>query len=156
MTFALVYFRSSRTSAVIPSSAVRGDIVVNNITRVKWEGKWYTAKILFIGSRILYEAKLDDVTIEGELIEDDFELADAHPEPSERVQNEGEQQSCSCSVEMARFREEFVARMNTLKNRLVAPSFESDTRAELRAIRMEQRASREQQNDILKRLPAFN
>ncbi|KAK5975267.1 hypothetical protein GCK32_013061 [Trichostrongylus colubriformis] len=77
MSFALVFFPHTRTSDVVPCSSFSHGCNVGETTRVRWEGRSYKGKILFVGAKELCEMKANSISADGELIEDIFDVSNA-------------------------------------------------------------------------------
>ncbi|VDL87093.1 unnamed protein product [Nippostrongylus brasiliensis] len=75
MEFAVVFFLHSLTADVVPARSVQGELKCGLTTKVRWGGRLYAAKILFIGPKELCELKVPQVTAEGELTDGPFEMA---------------------------------------------------------------------------------
>ncbi|VDM79549.1 unnamed protein product [Strongylus vulgaris] len=73
MSFALVFCTQSRTKDVLPTTAIPTGVRCGDVARIRWEGRFYKAKILFIGVKELCELKSASVTSEGNLIESEFD-----------------------------------------------------------------------------------
>ncbi|VDK46239.1 unnamed protein product [Cylicostephanus goldi] len=65
--WAAVYFTRTKTSDVVPMTDVIGEPLVGRLTKAKWYGKTYMAKIMCIGDRETCENKLPLITEEGEV-----------------------------------------------------------------------------------------
>ncbi|VDL72512.1 unnamed protein product [Nippostrongylus brasiliensis] len=85
MEFAVVFFLHSLTVDVVPAKAVQGDLKRGVTTKVRWGGRLYAAKILFIGPKELCELKVPQVTAEGELVDGPFEIAAVRDPTSSEV-----------------------------------------------------------------------
>ncbi|WKY05772.1 hypothetical protein Q1695_006180 [Nippostrongylus brasiliensis] len=70
----LVYFPRSKNVDVLHAESVQGDIVVGENRRVKWHNKMYSAKIVYIGSKLQCEQKAPQVTQDGALEDYPFEV----------------------------------------------------------------------------------
>ncbi|WKY09985.1 hypothetical protein Q1695_002380 [Nippostrongylus brasiliensis] len=74
MSFAIAFFPHSSTADVVPATAVLGEVKRGVTTKVKWCGRSYTAKLLFIGPKVLCETKISKVSRSGELLEEEFDM----------------------------------------------------------------------------------
>ncbi|KAL6731032.1 hypothetical protein Aduo_001945 [Ancylostoma duodenale] len=85
MQHALVFFRLSETAGVVSRSDVEGEFKTQATVKARWEGRWYSAKILFVVSKRICESKVDYVTTSGEIIDDDFEISHLREETPSRA-----------------------------------------------------------------------
>ncbi|KAK6032918.1 hypothetical protein OSTOST_00879, partial [Ostertagia ostertagi] len=76
-THAIVFFTTSKTSDIVPLTAVSGNPIVNRRAKVRWNKKTYNAKIVHIASKALCEQKIKDVTENGTLTDNFFTVAES-------------------------------------------------------------------------------
>ncbi|VDO89504.1 unnamed protein product [Heligmosomoides polygyrus] len=75
MSFALVFFLHCRTRDVILVTDIREGTEVGAVTKARWNGRMYKAKVLYIGPKELCEVKAPNVTEEGELVDTPFDVS---------------------------------------------------------------------------------
>ncbi|KAK5968851.1 hypothetical protein GCK32_014757 [Trichostrongylus colubriformis] len=92
-THAIVFFNSSKTADIVELSAVSGDCAVNTTTKVRWNKKFYTARIIFIGTKIECEGKIKDVTEDGTILERFFTVGESATFVQERSADDVETDS---------------------------------------------------------------
>ncbi|KAK6754248.1 hypothetical protein RB195_013318 [Necator americanus] len=151
MQFAIVFFRQSETAGVVSRSDLDGEFKVNAAIKARWECRWYAAKILFIGSKRLCESKVDFVTTSGNIVEDNFDIS--RSQSGSPIESRSDSPESSEILAMERFRNEVIARVNNLQNRMLAPSFEFDMRSQLQSLKVELRELKELLRNIFIRLP---
>ncbi|EYC46126.1 hypothetical protein Y032_0406g889 [Ancylostoma ceylanicum] len=153
MQYALVFFRESETSGVVSRSDVDGEFKLQAIVKARWEGVWYSAKILFLGSKRVCKSKVDDVSTSGQFFEDDFEISRLREEsPSIASSNSSPPRSENGTIK--NFCDEVISRMNELQNRMPAPAFEYDVRSTMRAQNTKMGEIERILRELLKRTPA--
>ncbi|VDL86710.1 unnamed protein product [Nippostrongylus brasiliensis] len=133
----VVYFPRTKTVDVMNASAVCGEVTVGDKTKVKWNERMYTAKIMFVGPKLLCEQKAPQVTKEGFLEEFGFEVDERSESSSPTL--EFEPDICDCCrpcksktqqmlEKNQQMLEEILARLKHLETNTASKSFETETR----------------------------
>ncbi|KAK6037812.1 hypothetical protein COOONC_24681 [Cooperia oncophora] len=104
MSFALIFFPHTRTSDVVPISSIPHGTKTGDTTKVRWEGRSYKGKVLFVGPKELCEMKTSSVSTDGELVEDVFDVSCALADQVSASQTDtaGERSSAREREEMMR------------------------------------------------------
>ncbi|CAJ0589279.1 unnamed protein product [Cylicocyclus nassatus] len=107
--YAVVFFASPEnpTSDVVSISDIIGTALVKRTVKVRWnDGKQYKAKILYIGTKHECERKAEQVTADGEIVEEfDIVPGTSVRSPSEDAAsslNEGEEENQALAEEILR------------------------------------------------------
>ncbi|WKY16821.1 hypothetical protein Q1695_001437 [Nippostrongylus brasiliensis] len=148
MSFVIAFFRHSSTADVVPASAVNGEVRRGVTTKVRWGGRAYIAKILYVGPRELCESKVGLVTADGELTDEPFDIVpfeDSVTNEHTAVRPETPTAAERESVLQLRTIQENLATAVELLNK----SLKNDKKEELRAERIEKMLA-----EVLNRLPA--
>ncbi|WKX97021.1 hypothetical protein Q1695_013010 [Nippostrongylus brasiliensis] len=148
MSFVIAFFRHSSTADVVPASAVNGEVRRGVTTKVRWGGRAYIAKILYVGPRELCESKVGLVTADGELTDEPFDIVpfeDSVTNEHTAVRPETPTAAERESVLQLRTIQEKLATAVELLNK----SLKNDKKEELRAERIEKMLA-----EVLNRLPA--
>ncbi|KHJ84367.1 hypothetical protein OESDEN_15920 [Oesophagostomum dentatum] len=131
----VVFFPGPKNTDIVTASCVAGEIDVGTITKVRWQGRAYRAKIVFAGSKNACEAAIKNVTEEGDMNDTFFLAGDSATVLDANVDNNQRQDYAETKAAI----QEVLTQLGLLSRNTTAMLREHRIAVEAKLIRLETR-----------------